>query len=163
MQSHRRAKSFGIWTKVAGAMGMVCLWVLLTGLGPWERTPGGKLLGEEQTKPVSDWSFVQTVSNCAVETRPQYPHSVTVNCWDLKGQLYIGCMNCAEKVWSRYLAEEPHVRVRVGQAIYPVHFEAVLDDEEMALAWQARWKKMARPDPAPGVPDHYRLFRVSSR
>lgn len=145
------------------SIALVLVWTLLTGLGPWERTPGGKLLGEIQTRPVSDWSFVQQVPNCAVETRPQYPHSVTVNCWDLSGQLYIGCMNCAEKIWSRYLMENPLVRVRVEETIYPVLFEQVVDDGEMNAAWQARWQKMGRPSPAPAAPEHYVLYRVTSR
>ena len=95
-------------------VGIVLLMVpFLTGLGPWERTPGGKLLGQVHTEQVGDWSFVSDAKRCAVETRPQFPHSVTVNCWSLGGQLYIGCMNCEGKTWSRYLLEEPNVRVRV--------------------------------------------------
>ena len=154
-------KAIGL--RAIASIALVLVWTLLTGLGPWERTPGGKLLGEIQTRPVTDWSFVQEVPNCAVETRPQFPHSVTVNCWDLGGQLYIGCMNCAEKIWSRYLAEDPRVRVRVQETIYPVLFEQVVDGGEMNAAWQARWQKMSRPNPAPSVPEHYVLYRVTSR
>ena len=40
-------------------LGFVLLMVpFLTGLGPWERTPGGKLLGEVHTEQVSDLSLI---------------------------------------------------------------------------------------------------------
>ena len=39
-----------------------------TGLGPWERTLGGKLLGQVNAEPVSDWSFVSDAKRCGVET-----------------------------------------------------------------------------------------------
>ena len=142
-------------------LGFVLLMVpFLTGLGPWERTPGGKLLGEVHTEQVSDWSFVSDAKRCAVETRPQFPHSVTVNCWSLDGQLYIGCMNCQGKTWSRYLLAEPNVRVRVLDTIYPVVFLRVKDQEEMLEAWRARWMAMQRPEPVPEVPDHYYLSGI---
>ena len=145
-------------------VGIVLLMVpFLTGLGPWERTPGGKLLGQVHTEQVGDWSFVSDAKRCAVETRPQFPHSVTVNCWSLEGQLYIGCMNCEGKTWSRYLLEEPNVRVSVLDTIYPVVFTRVKDQEEMLAAWRARWIAMQRPEPVPEVPGHYYLFSVSSR
>ena len=144
-------------------LGFVLLVPFLTGLGPWERTPGGKLLGQVHTEQVSDWSFVSDAKRCAVETRPQFPHSVTVNCWSLDGQLYIGCMNCQGKTWSRYLLAEPNVRVRVLDRIYPVVFTRVKDQEEMLEAWRARWMAMQRPEPVPEVPGHYYLFSVSSR
>ena len=149
---------------IAHPLGFVLLVVpFLTGLGPWERTPGGKLLGQVNAEQVSDWSFVSDAKRCAVETRPQFPHSVTVNCWSMGGQLYIGCMNCQGKIWSRYLLEEPNVRVRVLDTIYPVVFTRVNDQEEMLAAWRARWMTMQRPEPVPKVPGHYYLFSVTSR
>ena len=44
-------------------LGFLLLMVpFLTGLGPWERTPGGKLLGQVHTEQVGDWSFVLAVA-----------------------------------------------------------------------------------------------------
>ncbi|MGA1104361.1 MAG: hypothetical protein ACO3T7_12095, partial [Pseudomonadales bacterium] len=61
------------------------------------------------------------------------------------------------------LAEDPRVRVSVQETIYPVLFEQVVDGDEMNAAWQARWQKMSLPNPAPSVPEHYVLYRVTSR
>ena len=144
-------------------LGFVLLMVpFLTGLGPWERTRGVSF-GLVHTEQVVTQSFVSDAKRCAVETRPQFPHSVTVNCWSLEGQLYIGCMNCEGKTWSTILLEEPNVRVRVLDTIYPVVFSRVKDQEEMLAAWRARWTAMRRPEPVPEVPGHYYLFRLSSR
>ena len=45
--------------QIAHPLGFVLLVVpFLTGLGPWERTPGGKLLGQVNAEPVSDLSLI---------------------------------------------------------------------------------------------------------
>lgn len=142
---------------------LVLVLPLLWGIGPWDRLPGGVLNGTAVSVAVEDWSFVSQARHCEVETRPEYPHSVTVNCWHVQGQLYIGCMNCDGKVWSSYLSQGKAVRVRIGQRIFPVSMDRVIDDEEMARSWQARWKKMGRAGPVPESPGHYWLYRVSSR
>ncbi len=142
---------------------LLMLLPLLGGVGPWDRVPGGVLNGGVVSRPVDDWSFVSEARYCEVETRPEYPHSVTVNCWHVAGQLYIGCMNCDGKVWSRYLSQGHSARVRIGQQIFPVSMRRVTDDKEMAQAWLARWKKMGRAEPAPKWPDHYWLYQVNSR
>ncbi|MBT3426630.1 MAG: hypothetical protein HOL98_14155 [Gammaproteobacteria bacterium] len=136
---------------------------LLWGVGPWDRLPGGILNGRSVSSPVNDWSFVSEAGYCEVETRPEYPHSVTVNCWHVEGQLYIGCMNCDGKVWSGYLSRGDIARVRIGERIFPVSMQRVIDDEEIARAWLARWEKMGRAEPAPQWPEHYWLYQVNSR
>lgn len=136
---------------------------LIMGLGPFERMPGGRILGPEISTPVAHWRFVSAARQCALEVRPSYPHSVTVNCWHLDGQLYIGCMACEGKTWSRYVQEVPMARVKILDAIYPVAMQRVSKVEEVAAAWEARWLNMGRELPAPAVPGGYWLYRVTSR
>ena len=62
---------------------------------PCERTPGGFLLGEESQETISDWSFVNDVPLCQIQTRVFFlPHSINLNCSAIDGELFIGCMNC---------------------------------------------------------------------
>ena len=119
---------------------------LLMGIGPFDRLPGARLVGGLVDGPIASWRFVEKAGQCQLETRPQYPHSVTVNCWHLDGQLYIGCMNCQGKVWSHYVAQTKLARVKIASLVYPVTLERITDPEEVGKA-----------------PEHYWLYRVSSR
>ncbi len=89
--------------------------------GPFLVLPGGRLAGNEATAPVSDWSFVDD-SFVDLETRPADPYSVELNYVVRDGKLYI---DPAEgKLWLEHIREDPRVRVRFGDTVYPL--EAVL-------------------------------------
>ena len=89
--------------------------------GPFLVIPGGELSGEVVTEPVDDWSVVSD-SFVDLETRPSDPYSVELNYIVMDGKLYI---DPAEgRVWLEYIREDPRVRVRFGDRIYPL--EAVL-------------------------------------
>lgn len=133
------------------------------GIGPFDRLPGARLVGIVEEEPVTDWRFVEQAGQCQLETRPQYPHSVTVNCWHLEGQLYIGCMNCQGKAWSHYIVQAPIARVKIASRVYPVALDRAADPSEMALSWAARRQQLGRDLPVRSVPSHYWLYRVTSR
>ena len=136
---------------------------LLMGIGPFDRLPGARLVGGLVDGPIASWRFVEKAGQCQLETRPQYPHSVTVNCWHLDGQLYIGCMRCQGKVWSRYVVETKLARVKIASQVYRVTLERTTDPQEMTLSWAARWDLLGRARPVGSVPEHYWLYRVTSR
>ena len=136
---------------------------LLMGIGPFDRLPGARLVGGLVDGPIASWRFVEKAGQCQLETRPQYPHSVTVNCWHLDGQLYIGCMRCQGKVWSRYVVETKLARVKIASQVYRVTLERTTDPQEMTLSWAARWDQLGRARPVGSVPEHYWLYRVTSR
>jgi hypothetical protein len=78
-------------------------WLVACG-GPMLVFPGGALRGELVTEPVDDWSFD--------------PYSVELNYIVRDGQLYI---DPAEgRKWLVYIREDPRVRVRFGDRVYPV-------------------------------------------
>ena len=124
---------------------------------------GARLVGGLVDGPIASWRFVEKAGQCQLETRPQYPHSVTVNCWHLDGQLYIGCMRCQGKVWSRYVVETKLARVKIASQLYRVTLERTTDPQEMTLSWAARWDQLGRARPVGSVPEHYWLYRVTSR
>ena len=111
--------------------------------GPVLMIPGGALSGEVVEAPVEDWSFAQDAF-IDVELRPQDPYSVELNYIVREGRLYI---DPAEgRRWFEYLKDDPRLRVRFGDKIYPV--QAVL---------------VGRPGELEGFdPDRY-VYRLDSR
>ena len=107
-------------SRIWRGIGLMVAAALLMGIGPFDRLPGARLVGGLVDGPIASWRFVEKAGQCQLETRPQYPHSVTVNCWHLDGQLYIGCMNCQGKVWSHYVAQTKLARVKIASLVYPV-------------------------------------------
>lgn len=94
-----------------GALGLVAC------NGPFLVFPGGELEGEVVAEPVTDWSFVDA-RFVHLEVRPDDPYSVELNYVVQDGKLYI---DPAEgRSWFDYLRADPDVRVRFGDAIYPV-------------------------------------------
>lgn len=148
---------------IGRSAGLVVVATLLMGMGPLDRLPGARLVGPVVDGPIDSWRFVEKAGQCQLETRPQYPHSVTVNCWHLDGQLYIGCMRCQGKVWSRYAVETKLARVKIASQVYRVTLERTTDPQEMMLSWAARWDQLGRARPVGSVPEHYWLYRVTSR
>jgi len=148
---------------IGRSAGLFVVATLLMGLGPLDRLPGARLVGPVVDGSVDSWRFVEKAGQCQLETRPQYPHSVTVNCWHLDGQLYIGCMRCQGKVWSRYVVETKLARVKIASQVYRVTLERTTDPQEMTLSWAARWDQLGRARPVGSVPEHYWLYRVTSR
>ena len=98
-------------------MSVLLLAAVLGCSGPFFIFPGGELSGEVVTEPVTDWSFV-TDTFVDLEVRPSDPYSVELNYVVKDGQLYI---DPAEgRRWLDYIREDPRVRVRFGDRIYPL-------------------------------------------
>ncbi len=97
--------------------------------GPLLVFPGGELSGEVVTETPSDWSFVSD-RFVDLETRPGDPYSVELNYFVREGKLYI---DPAEgRTWFGYIRDDPRVRVRFADKIYPL--KAVLVGEPGELA-----------------------------
>lgn len=111
------------------ALGFLCLLPLLLGCGgPFLMLPGGELSGTVVTEPVRDWSFVDATF-VDLETRPDDPYSVELNYVVRDGVLYI---DPAEgRTWFDHIRENPDVRVRFGDRIYPVRAVLVGEPGEL--------------------------------
>ena len=151
-----------MWTKIAILICLVGIAVVLTiSLAcPCGRTPGLYLTGEVVEEPVIDWAFVNREPLCQIEVQTWRPHSVNLNCMAASGVLYVSCSNCAGKAWSQVAAETGSGRIRVGERVYPVRMERVVDEVELDLAWRARLEKLKREN-APR-PEHWWSFRLTS-
>ena len=105
-----------------GRLAAIALLVAVLGCGgPVLIFPGGALSGEVVEEPVEDWSFV-TDAFVDLETRPSDPYSVELNYIVRDGKLYI---DPAEgRSWLEHIRNDPRVRVRFGDKVYPL--QAVL-------------------------------------
>jgi hypothetical protein len=144
--------------KVLGAV-VVCVVLVLVilrvvGLDPHERTPGLWLRGNVSTDPIADWSFTDQYKTVKVQTNTWYllPHSVTTFCIAYNGQLYLATTRPETKQWSRNVARDPHVRLKVGDRLFDRTVAVVTDPTERESVLQARAKKYAQKYPPPGPP-----------
>jgi hypothetical protein len=112
--------------------------------------PGGRLSGELVLDPVEDWSFSDEHSLIQVETRPGFPHSVTTICLSVDGKLYIPASNPTRKQWPFFVLEDPHVRVKMGDKLYPGLARRVVPDQAfldtMLEAASKKYPQLAEQD-----------------
>jgi len=154
--------------KIPGAAA-VCLILLLvalriTGFEPHDRTPGLWLKGNLVSTPVADWTFANQYSNLKLQTQAWYllPHSVTINFIAYNGQLYLasfypeGVPYPHGRSWNENVARNPHVRIKIGDALYDRTLSYVADPAEKAGMLQAFGKKY----PELKIPGNVHVLRV---
>lgn len=100
---------------------------------------GGALDGEV-TDPPSTWAFEQESGLAQLETRPQEPYSINLAYVQLNGQLYVYAGD-TRTTWVTHIEQDPRIRIRVDEKIYPLHAVRVGEGEELdefAAAWAGR-------------------------
>ena len=152
--------------KIVGAI-LVCLALVLvvlrfTGLDPRDRIPGLWLTGELVTTPVTDWSFTDQVATIKLQTQSRFllPHSVTINCLSLNGQLYVSSVYPAgsPRSWNDNVLRDPHVRIKIGNRVYDRTLVLLTDPAEIAAVLQVRAKKYPQLKIPPNATIH--VFHV---
>ena len=130
--------------------------------GPKDRRPGMRLPGELTPTP-SDWSFTTDYPEIAIEVRTPYllPHSVTIVCWTLDGDLFVGSRDPETKNWPGWVDDDPEVRLGIGDRVYEVRLVPIVDPNVIA---RIRQGSSARSDPPPPPSDVViRFWRVQPR
>lgn len=135
---------------------------VILGFGPCGPIAGGKLSEPVVTDKITDFRFVQDTDHCAAEVTADKPHSVTVNCWAVGKQLFVGCKDCEDKQWSSVIASNPMVRVRIADSVYPVKATRMHDPVAIERAWNIRLQKYTDDEPGP-VPEGYWLYHMGSQ
>jgi len=135
--------------KIVGVIA-VCLGVALVvfriaGLNPHGRIPGLWLTGNVVTTPVTDWSFTEKVPNIELQTESRFllPHSVTIDCLDYNGQLYVSSVYPAgsPRGWNDNAIRDPNVRIKIGNNLYDRTLFLVNDPSERDAVLQVRARK----------------------
>jgi hypothetical protein len=115
---------------VRAALPLATLLALALGCGP---VPGGALSGEVAPAPAA-WSDALGGDRdmCEIEARPADPHSIQLECFTRDGALYVQSHRWAlaewwPESWAEVWLAEPDVRVRIGDRIYELRAERVVD------------------------------------
>ena len=105
------------------------LLVLITGLmgcqAPFLVFNGGALAGPEAE--AASFAFAADYNLLRLEVRPEKPYSVILRVVVHDGQLYIDAAQ--RRRWHTYLQQDPRVRVRLGDTVYPATAVVVEDPE----------------------------------
>ncbi len=98
--------------------------------GPWLILPGGALDGTV-TPPPEDWSAAESVSTIQVEFRPSDPYSHNIWGVGVGRDLYIATGDGGTR-WTPMVTSDPHMRARIGTALYELRAVPVTDAAERA-------------------------------
>ncbi|HEX7036200.1 MAG TPA: hypothetical protein VF210_10520 [Pseudomonadales bacterium] len=89
---------------------------------------GGTLSGEERPPP-EDWSALADEETVQLETRPADPYSVNIWAVSVERDVYVATGADGTR-WTGFIGQDPRVRLRVGQTLYPLRAVRVTDREE---------------------------------
>ena len=111
--------------------------VLLVAAAACGPIPGGSLSGRPAAVP-SDWTSAMNGDRalCEIESRPEDPHSIQLDCFLYQGALYVQSHRWAQaswwpvQSWAAVWIEHPDVRVRIGDSLYDVTAKRVTDASE---------------------------------
>jgi len=145
--------------KAALALALLGLGATAPGCGP---VPGGALSGQVAAPP-ADWSQVLEDGRafCEIESRPEDPHSIQLECFAYEGDLFVQSHRWAfaswwpVESWASVWLEHPQVKVRLGDTLYEMTAVHVSEPgvRNAVLAFRGY-------DP---VPDGVALFRFAPR
>ena len=132
--------------------------------GPIGPLAGGALAGTQQTAP-ADWSFTNAHTTIALEVGPDDPHSVTVVCFLVDGELHIPAMDGAEKDWTQTAVADGRATIRVADNLYPVQLVRVEGETEREAGFISAGEKYPQLAEREGddLPDSVWLFRAERR
>ena len=141
------------------ALALVLIAAMLVACGP---IPGGSLAGTLEAPP-SDWSSVLDGDRafCEIESRPNDPHSIQLECFIDNGDLYVQSHRWAlspwwpTTSWAMIWLDQPDVQVRVGASLFELLAVHITDSEKRKRILESRGY-----DP---VPEGIALFRFAAR
>lgn len=136
-------------------------WLVLSACdGPPHFMSGGELSGVVAEVPAS-WAFDEDGGLAQLETRPEDPYSINFTYVQLDGALYVYAGDTRTN-WVKHIEQNPLVRVRVADAIYPVRALRVTNEDELAQ-FAAVWAGSSAFSRDPNQFEEVWLYRLESR
>jgi hypothetical protein len=122
-------------------------------LDPQDRRPGLWLQGQVAAWP-GNWSFTDAHREIAIEVRTPYfiPHSVTIWCASLDGQLVVGARAPETKRWPAWVERDPRVRLGIGGDIYEGQLARLDDPAQLDRVRKAYASKYQLEPPSEAAP-----------
>ena len=152
------------WIGMAlGALVVVAGALYLLRTDPIYMISGKRLSGDEQPYP-ADWSMCNDHQTIAVEARVEDPHSVTTICFLHDGDLIVPAMNGSEKQWPAMVVQDPRIRVKIGNAVYPARADRLTEVSmpDLLASIAVKYPQITERDPADAPQDVW-LFRITAR
>jgi hypothetical protein len=118
-------------------------------------------LSGQVTPPPQEWSSLQHVETIQVEFRPSDPYSHNIWAVGIGRDLYIATGADGTR-WTPFIAADPHVRARVGSALYEMSAVSVTDAAERDRVAQEYAKKY-EIDPADNWVSTGLIYRLDRR
>ena len=107
-----------------------CLLILTACDGPFIFAAGGELSGTVTEAP-NKWQLDEDSAVAQLETRPEDPYSINFTYVQLEGQFYVYAGDTRTN-WVKHIEQNPLVRVRIQDNIYPVRAIRVMSEEELS-------------------------------
>ena len=136
--------------------------LLSAGCQPQDQTPGLWLRGDERAYP-ADWAFTNAHREIALEVGTPYlvPHSITIWCAEVDGELYVAAARPDEKNWPGWVDDDPDVRIKVGDELFEARLEPLADAQRILEVRNVQARKYDLA--APSGPTTSRYWRVTER
>jgi hypothetical protein len=116
---------------------LAVLVVALVSLGcqPKDETPGLWLRGESVAQQADGWGCTDGIEEVFIETRPWYgiPHSTTIWCVELEGELYIGSYGDEKKAWEKNVARNPQAKLAIAGKLHEVTVAPVAERRQIEV------------------------------
>ncbi len=151
--------------------------LILTACGPTVMFPGGELKGTVAGGTVSDWSFSDAMTTVQLETRRSRPYSINIwgvsrgSAFYISAESWRGFLGLGDARWVGHIADDPRVRLRIGETLYERKAVRVEDAAELASVLTLFEKKYGSGTPlerrlddrAPEDWEGVRVFRLDPR
>lgn len=136
-----------------------------TGCQPSDRTPGLWLGGEPTEGFPSDWVFSDEYREIYIQVATPYflPHSVTIWCAQVEGELFVGARNPESKNWPGWVDKNASVVIKVGDFLYDATLVGVEGSDEIAQITEAYSRKYQLNSAPDAKPPPMRYWRVTAR
>ena len=121
---------------------------------------GGALSGPVSDVPVK-WQLNEDSGLAQLETRPEAPYSINLTYVQMDERFYIYAGDTRTN-WVKHIEQNPHVRIRVDDTIYPARAVRVHSDDEIA-AFAAIWANLSVFQRDPLGFEEVWLYRLEGR
>lgn len=128
--------------------------------GPFIFAAGGALSGAVTQAP-DRWQLEADSAVAQLETRPEEPYSINFTYVQLDGRFYVYAGDTRTN-WVKHIEQNPLVRVRVQDTIYPARAVRVVSDEELS-EFAAVWANLSVFQRDPMNFDEVWLYRLEAR
>ena len=128
-------------------------------------TPGQWLHGDVVEPLPQDWAFTDDFQEVYVEVSTPYfvPHSVTIWCAHVDGNLYIAARDPESKNWPGWLDKNHDIRLKIGDKLYDVAAADFSDKETLTAVKFAYVEKYDLPPPADNKSPKVQYWVIVSR